>query len=315
MTPSVGYKPFRHPWCYEMWLQQQRIHWLHDEIPLADDVKDWAKKLTPAEKNLLTHIFRFFTQADVSVAENYVFNYLPIFKPTEVTMMLMVFAASESVHIAAYSHLLDTVGMPETEYVAFMKIKEMKEKYDYFSEFSMDNPREIAKTLAAFGAFTEGTQLFASFAILLNFPRRGLMKGMGQQITYSVRDETLHCEGIIRLFHTFCEEHPGLLDASLKEEIAQICRTTVEHEDAFIDLAFEMGPVEGLTAEEVKRYVRFIADRRMLQLGLAPVYGVKKNPLVWLDELLNNVAHESFFETKATEYSKGATRGDWGDAF
>jgi ribonucleoside-diphosphate reductase beta chain len=298
-----------------MWLQQQRIHWQHDEIPLADDVKDWAKKITPAEKNLLTHIFRFFTQADVSVAENYILNYLPIFKPTEVAMMLTSFAGSETVHIAAYSHLLDTVGMPETEYVAFMKVKEMKEKYDYFSEFSMDNPREIAKTLAAFGAFTEGTQLFASFAILLNFPRRGLMKGMGQQITYSVRDETLHCEGIIRLFHTFCEEHPGLLDASLKEEIAKICRTTIEHEDAFIDLAFEMGPIEGLTADEVKQYVRFIADRRMLQIGLAPIYGVKKNPLIWLDELLNNAEHANFFENKATEYSKGATKGDWGDAF
>jgi ribonucleoside-diphosphate reductase beta chain len=294
-----------------MWLQQQRIHWLHDEIPLADDVKDWAKRITPAEKNLLTHIFRFFTQADVSVAENYVFNYLPIFKPTEVTMMLMVFAASESVHIAAYSHLLDTVGMPETEYVAFMQIKEMRDKHSYYSKFSVDNPYEIAKTLAAFGAFTEGLQLFCSFAILLNFPRFGKMKGMGQQITYSVRDETLHCEGIIKLFHTFCQEHPGLFDDKLKSDLLDICKTTVEHEDAFVDLAFEMGPVEGLTAEEVKAYVRYIADRRLLQLGMAPHYGVKKNPLPWLDEILNLPEHSSFFETKATEYSKGATKGNW----
>ncbi len=178
---------------------QQRIHWLPEEVPLADDVRDWKKNLAPSEKNLLTQIFRFFTQADIEVNNCYMKHYSQVFKPTEVQMMLSAFSNMETVHIAAYSHLLDTVGMPETEYTAFMKYKEMKDKYDYMQQFGVSTKEDIATTLAVFGAFTEGLQLFASFAILLNFPRMGKMKGMGQIITWSARDETLHTQSIIRL--------------------------------------------------------------------------------------------------------------------
>ena len=121
LVENPVYKPFRYPWCYDAWLTQQRIHWLPEEVPLGDDVRDWQKNLTVEEKNLLTHIFRFFTQADVEVNNCYLRHYTTVFKPTEVLMMMTAFAAMETVHIAAYSHLLDTIGMPETEYSAFMK--------------------------------------------------------------------------------------------------------------------------------------------------------------------------------------------------
>ncbi len=139
-------------------------------------------------------------------------HYSQVFKPTEVLMMLSAFSNIETIHIAAYSHLLDTIGMPEIEYQAFLRYKEMKDKYDYMQSFRVDSKHEIAKTLAAFGAFTEGLQLFASFAILLNFPRFNKLKGMGQIISWSVRDETLHCLSVIRLFRTFVAGKPGNLD-------------------------------------------------------------------------------------------------------
>jgi ribonucleoside-diphosphate reductase beta chain len=315
MTENPVYKPFRYPWAYDAWLQQQRIHWLPEEVPLADDVKDWHKNLTAAERNLLTQIFRFFTQADVEVNNCYMRHYARIFKPTEVLMMLAAFSNTETIHLAAYSHLLDTIGMPEVEYQAFLKYKEMKDKYDYMQSFRVDDPYEIAKTMAAFGAFTEGLQLFASFAILLNFPRFGKMKGMGQIISWSVRDETLHCLSIIRLFRTFISENPEVWNDSLKRDLYEICRTIVSHEDAFIDLAFEAGPVEGLDADLVKNYIRYIADRRLTQLGLDPFYGLEKNPLPWLDEMLNAIEHTNFFENRATEYSRAATTGTWEEAF
>jgi glutaredoxin len=166
-----------------------------------------------------------------------------------------------------------------------------------------------------FGAFTEGLQLFASFAMLLNFPRFNKMKGMGQIVTWSVRDETLHCENIIKLFKTFINENIEIWDDSLKKELYDACRTIVEHEDAFIDLAFEMGEIEGMTAESVKNYIRFIADRRLIQLGLKPNYGIKENPLPWIDVMLNSPEKANFFEQRATEYSKAATQGTWDDAF
>ncbi|MEY3729785.1 MAG: hypothetical protein RLZZ57_541 [Pseudomonadota bacterium] len=315
LTSNPVYKPFRYPWAYEAWLQQQRIHWLPEEVPLADDVKDWQKNLTPSERNLLTQIFRFFTQADVEVNNCYMKHYSQVFKPTEVLMMLSAFSNIETVHIAAYSHLLDTIGMPEIEYTAFLKYKEMKDKYDYMQGFSVANKTEIAKTLAAFGAFTEGLQLFASFAILMNFPRFNKMKGMGQIVSWSVRDETLHCLSVIRLFRTFVQENPEIWTEEFRRDLYLVCATIVDHEDAFIDLAFELGGVQGLDASLTKQYIRFIADRRLQQLGLEPLYKIEKNPLPWLDEMLNAVEHANFFENRSTEYSKASTDGSWEEAF
>ena len=230
-------------------------------------------------------------------------------------MMMTAFASMETVHVAAYSHLLDTIGMPESEYSAFMKYKEMKDKYDYMQGFNVNSKEDIAKTVAVFSAFTEGLQLFAIFAILLNFPRFNKMKGMGQIVTWSVRDETLHCNSMIRLFRDFIKEEPQIWNDKLKNEIYEACKTIVHHEDAFIDLAFQMGPMQGLTAEEVKQYIRFIGNRRLEQLGLNPIYDVKKNPLTWLDTMLNGVEHMNFFEGRATEYSKASTKGTWGEVF
>ena len=226
-----------------------------------------------------------------------------------------VAVTGNTVHIAAYSHLLDTLGMPEEEYSAFLKYKEMKDKYDYMQSFNVNDKHEIAKTLAAFGAFTEGLQLFASFAILMNFPRFNKLRGMGQIVSWSVRDESLHCLSIIRLFRTFVQENPEIWTQKLRDDLTDICRTIVEHEEAFIDLAFEMGAVEGLDAAQVKAYIHFIADRRLTQLGLDPVYNTTVNPLPWMDEMLNAVEHANFFENRSTEYSRASTQGTWEEAF
>jgi ribonucleoside-diphosphate reductase beta chain len=315
LESKAVYKPFRYPWAYEAWLTQQRIHWLPEEVPLADDVKDWHNKLTPQERNLLTQIFRFFTQSDIEVNNCYMRHYARVFQPTEVQMMLAAFSSMETVHIAAYSHLLDTIGMPETEYQAFLRYRQMKDKYDYMQQFGTATKPDIAKTLAVFGAFTEGLQLFASFAILLNFPRVNKMKGMGQIVSWSVRDETLHTTSVIQLFRTFISENPEVWTEDFQRELYVICSTVVEHEDAFIDLAFEFGAIEGLTGTEVKQYIRYVADRRLSQLGLQPIYRLEKNPLPWMDEMLNGIEHTNFFENRATEYSKAATQGTWDEVW
>lgn len=310
------YKPFKYPWAYDAWKLQQRLHWLPEEVPLADDVRDWKKNLTDAERNLLTQIFRFFTQADIEVNNCYMKHYSRVFQPTEVQMMLAAFSNMETTHIDGYSHLLDTIGMPEIEYQAFMKYKEMKDKYDYMQQFNVDSKEDIAKTLAVFGAFTEGLQLFASFAMLLNFQRFGKMKGMGQIVAWSVRDETLHTNSLIRLFKTFVQENPEVWTSELQKFLQDACHTIVKHEDAFIDLAFSFeGAIEGMDAEDIKKYVRYIADRRLEQLGLKAMYHIERNPLSWLDEIMNNPEHANFFETRATEYAKAATKGMWDEAF
>lgn len=628
--PSPIYKPFRYPWAFEAWQLQQRLHWIPEEVSMAEDVRDWQTKLTKEEKNLLSQIFRFFTLSDMMVNDAYINHYMKVFKTNEILMMFSAFANQESIHQAAYAYLVDTLGLPDSEYSAFLKYKEMTDKYDYMQSFTIDNDHEIAKTMAAFAAFTEGLQLFASFAILLNFPRFNKMKGMGQIISWSVRDEcyvegteiltpkgwkgfnelteedkvaqfsedgsiefvfpsrlvsydvdgkvvdfsskknslnfcvtenhdilyknkynnkwtktkaeefkphyrrqipisgriqggeklhltpldrvriafaadgslpdsrhtgsrcgylrvhmsltkprkierahkilkdanstysailekdggtlfrfnapvdiskrlsnwvhldeisaswcdefidelkhwdgndrynddsyivygtvipeerdlvqaicaisgrictvitsidprgykiyyrlairklslqstgtlqkksipykgkiycvtvpsgavvirykgdvcisgnSVHVHSVMKLFHEFLTENPNLWTKRLKEDIKEICQQIVKHEDAFIDLAFSLGGVQGLAADELKHYIRYIADRRLIELGIKGIYKVKKNPLPWLENMLNAVELTNFFENRATEYSKASTQGTWEEVY
>ena len=310
LTPSFAYKPFRYPWAYDFWKKQQQVHWMPEEVPLGEDLKDWAAKLNDRERNLLTQIFRFFTQSDVEVNDNYMERYARVFKPTEVKMMLASFSNMETIHIAAYALLLETIGMPEAEFTAFLDYQAMRDKHDYMQTFGIDSHADIARTLAMFGGFTEGLQLFASFAMLMNFPRHNKMKGMGQIVSWSVRDESLHCEGIVKLYHAFNKE-TGAVTKAVADDIVDCCKTVVTLEDKFIDLAFEAGEVQGMNPADIKSYIRFIADWRLRQLQLPEVFGIKENPLPWLQSMLSGVEHANFFEARSTEYSKAATRGQW----
>tara|TARA_B100000085_G_scaffold285669_1_gene322996 strand:+ start:6404 stop:7381 length:978 start_codon:yes stop_codon:yes gene_type:complete len=311
------FKPFNYPWAYEAWLKHEQSHWLHTEVPMAEDVKDWKNHLTQEEKSFLTNIFRFFTQGDIDVAGGYVTNYLPYFPQPEVRMMLAGFAAREALHVAAYSHLIETLGMPESTYNEFLEYEAMKEKHDYFMDLSNANgtTESVATNIAAFSAFTEGMQLFSSFIMLLNFPRHGKMKGMGQIVTWSIVDETMHAESMIKLFRTYVEENRKIWNDKLKREIYTIAEKMVELEDKFIDLAFAMGPMENLTPEEVKKYIRYIADRRLISMGMKGIFGVKRNPVMWVEEMINAPTHTNFFENRATDYARGALAGDWGDVW
>jgi ribonucleoside-diphosphate reductase beta chain len=307
------FKPFNYPWAYDSWLKHEQSHWLHTEVPMLDDVKDWKKNITSEERQFLTHIFRFFTQGDIDVAGGYVRNYLPHFPQPEVRMMLLGFAAREALHVAAYSHLIETLGLPETTYNEFSEYAEMREKHDYLLQESNSavSNMTVAKNIAMFSAFTEGMQLFSSFIMLLNFPRHGKMKGMGQIVTWSIVDETQHCESMIKLFRTYIEENKEIWNDDLKREIYTIAEKMVELEEKFIDLAFNLGPMENLTSTDVKTYIRYIADRRLISLGLKGVFKVKRNPLPWVEEMINAPTHTNFFENRATDYAKGALSGDW----
>ena len=311
------FKPFSYPWAYDSWLKHEQAHWLHTEVPMMEDVKDWKKKLTAEEKLFLTNIFRFFTQGDIDVAGGYVKNYLPYFPQPEIRMMLMGFAAREALHIAAYSHLIETLGMPESTYNEFLQYQEMKDKHDYVTELSSKNG-DLASTathIAVFSAFTEGMQLFSSFIMLLNFPRHGLMKGMGQIVTWSIVDETMHAENMIKLFKEFIKENNEIWNDDLKSRIYTIAEKMVELEDKFIELSFANAEMRDLKQEDVKEYIRYIADRRLISLGLKGIFKRKKNPLPWVEEMINAPVHGNFFENRVTDYAKGALSGNWNEVW
>lgn len=322
LDSSGTYNVERYPFAFDCWRKQQQIHWVGEEVPLGDDVKDWqSERLSGEERHLLTQIFRFFTQSDIEVGENYLNRYMPIFQPLEVRMMMTAFTNMETVHIDAYALLLKTLGMPKTEFEAFKEYESMQAKADYMHSFGMKTCADVARTLAMFGAFTEGMALFASFAMLLNFPRHNKMKGMGQIVSWSVRDESLHCAGIIELYHEWVKEMGGITK-EIQEDIVDVAKTMVGLEEKFIDLAFELGEVEGMTPDDIKSYIHYIADWRLSQLKCPPCFGyfkkvdssyeqLRAHPLPWLTEILNGVEHANFFEQRATEYSKASTKGAW----
>lgn len=305
------YKPFAFPRAVEETIKHERMHWTEEEVDLSDDVSDWKLgRLSDAEKNFVTQILRMFTQSDLQVGGFYLDFLIPQIKNNEVRQMLGSFAVREGTHQRAYALLNDTLGLPEADFSKFLEIKEMHDKSEFMSDADPTTKQGLALSLAK-GTFNEGVSLFASFVMLLNFQRRGKMKGMGKVVEWSVRDETAHVVGVTWLFRQLCSDHPEIVDDDFKKTIYDMARECVELEDRFIDLSFEQGGVEGLEPQEVKDYIRFIMDRRLVMLGLKENYNIAKNPLPWVDIILNAPDHTNFFENKVSEYEVGSLVGDW----
>jgi len=309
---SEIYKPFNYPWAMEYAEDHEKIHWGTWEVKLQDDVNQWKSgDISEKEKNHVTQILRLFTQTDVQVAHNYCDLFIPKFKNNEVRNMLLSFANREGTHQRAYALLNDTLGFPDSEYSAFLGYKELVDKIEFMQDNDVSTLHGLAKSLAQ-TCVNEGMCLFSAFVMLLNYQRFGKMKGMCEVVEWSIRDETTHVEGMTKLFREFCAEHPKVVTDKLKKEVYKMMRTAVKLEDKVIDLAYEMGDVEGLSAEEVKKYIRYIADRRLIQLGLKPNFKVKENPLPWLDWIISGDSFKNFFEGTVTDYSAEGMTGEWG---
>jgi len=312
---SETYKPFHYPWAVDLTTKHESMHWIEDEVDLSEDVTDWkGNKITKVEKEYITNILRLFTQSDVAVGQNYYDVFIPKFKNNEIRNMLGSFAAREGIHQRAYALLNETLGLPDSEYHAFLEYKEMTDKVDFMMASDSNTLTGTGLSLAKM-VFNEGVSLFASFVMLLNFQRFGKMKGMGKVVEWSIRDESIHVEGNAKLFKTFCNEHSRIVDNEFKSEIYKMAKTAVKLEDKFIDLAYAVGKIEGLPAEDVKQYIRYITDRRLLQLGLKPNFKVKDNPLPWLEWVLNGADHTNFFEGRVTEYEVAGLTGTWSEAY
>lgn len=307
---NVSYKPFKYPWAVEYAVEHEKIHWGEWEARLQDDVTQWKTVLTESERHHITQILRLFTQSDVAVGTNYLENYIPRFRNNEVRAMLTSFANREFTHQRSYALLNDTLGLPEEEFSAFLEYQEMAEKVEFMRNISTEGNVGLAHAVAR-SAINEGMSLFSAFAMLINYSRFGKMRGMSEIVQWSIRDESMHCEGMTKLFRTFCEEHPDIVTDEFKRSIYDMVRDAVDLEDKVIDLTYEMGPVEGLTSNEVKTYIRHIADRRLIELGLKANYKQKENPLPWLEPLIATASHDNFFETVVTEYNSDGMTGQW----
>lgn len=306
------YAPFLYQTAYDFWEKQQQAHWLHTEISMAGDISDWKSKLSETEKNVIGSVLKGFTQAEVIIEDYWSNKIANWFKHPEVQMMANTFASFESIHAVSYAYLNQSLGLED--YEAFLYEPSAKAKIDRLIEAKGKSKKDIALSLAIFSAFNEGVNLFSSFAILLNFSRFNKLRGVGQIIQFSIRDESLHSAAGCWLFRTFIQENPEIWNDELKAQIYEAARLTVTLEDQFIDMVFSKGDIEGLSKEDLKTYIRYRTNTKLQDLGLKSNWkNIDKkivDRLFWFDVLSQGVEHADFFSGRVTTYSKGNVNWD-----
>ena len=310
----IAYKPFEYPEYYtEGWLKQAQAFWLHTEIPMSGDVKDWNEKLTDEEKNLVGNILLGFAQTECAVSDYWTQKVVGWFPKHEIQQMDMMFGSQETIHAVAYSYLNETLGLEDFE--AFLHEPATAERFDNLVAYEGNDPVGIGKSLAIFSAFAEGVSLYSAFAVLYSFQLRNLLKGIGQQMKWSVRDESLHSRMGCKLFNQMCNEIPTLRD-ECKDDIHKAAETMVELEEKYIDKMFEMGDIENLKSEDLKQFVRKRANEKLQELGYDPTFTYSQEAadnLDWFYHLTGGVTHTDFFAMRPTDYSKANEGEDFED--
>jgi ribonucleoside-diphosphate reductase beta chain len=330
-TERVPYKPFEYPMYYtEGWLPIMQAHWLHTEISMQGDIKDWNEHLSPSEKNLVGNILLGFAQTECAVSDYWTNMVTKWFPKHEIQQMAMAFGANETVHAVAYSYLNETLGLED--FTAFLHEPATKEKFELLTYTTADwTPEdlqknaqariEVGRSLAIFSAFSEGVSLYSSFAVLYSFQMRNLLKGIGQQMKWSVRDESLHSKMGCQLFRHMCEEYPELLE-QCTDSIVEAAELIVKLESNFIDKMFEMGDLENLKASDLKEFVKQRANEKLAELGYNAMPGgdkyfeynkKKAGNLDWFYHLTGGTTHTDFFAIRPTDYSKANEGEDWND--
>jgi ribonucleoside-diphosphate reductase beta chain len=325
-TERIEYKPFEYPQYYtEGWLKQAMAFWLHTEIPMQGDVKDWKENLLPHEKNIVGNILLGFAQTECAVSDYWTGSVTKWFPKHEIKQMAMMFGSQETIHATAYSYLNETLGLED--FSAFLHEPSIAEKFEFLLATESDYTHEdlqksskarkdVARSIAIFSAFAEGVSLYSSFAVLYSFPMRNLLKGIGQQMKWSVRDESLHSKMGCQLFRHMCEEYPELKD-EVRYEVQYAAKLMVEMEHRFIDKMFEMGDLENLSAYDLKSFISRRANEKLAELGYQPIFEYdtdSADKLEWFYHLTGGVTHTDFFAIRSTDYAKAGEDENWDDS-
>jgi len=327
----IPFKPFEYPEYYtEGWLKQAQAFWLHTEIPMQGDVKDWNENLSVSEKNLVGNILLGFAQTECAVSDYWTTMVTNWFPKHEIKQMAMMFGSQETIHATAYSYLNETLGLDNFE--AFLHEPATAERFenlagvssDYTYEdlkWNADAREEVASSLAIFSAFAEGVSLYSSFAVLYSFQMRNLLKGIGQQMKWSVRDESLHSKMGCQLFRHMCDEYPELRK-SVTDSVFEAAQLIQKLEFNYIDKMFEMGDLENLTKEDLKNFISQRLNEKLAELGYKIEDGLffeydreSAEKLEWFYHLTGGLTHTDFFALRPTDYSKAGEGENWDDIF
>lgn len=313
----IPYKPFEYPEYYtEGWLKQAQAFWLHTEIPMSGDVKDWNEKLTPEEKNLVGNILLGFAQTECAVSDYWTQKVVSWFPKHEIQQMAMMFGSQETIHAVAYSYLNETLGLEDFE--AFLQDKATMDRFENLVAYKGNDTIGIGKSLAIFSAFAEGVSLYSAFAVLYSFQLRNMLKGIGQQMKWSVRDESLHSKMGCQLFRHMCDEEPNLLE-DCRNDVLEAAKAMLKAEENYIDKMFELGDIENLKAYDLKQFIRKRLNEKLAELGyidLGQYFAFDESAagnLDWFYHLTGGHTHTDFFAVRPTDYSKAGEGEDFED--
>jgi ribonucleoside-diphosphate reductase beta chain len=310
--PRLIYKPFEYQEAADYWLKQQQAHWLHTEVPMMSDLTDWNSNLNKTEKNIIGSILKGFAQTETVVNDYWSGLVTKWFRKPEIIMMATTFGAFETIHAEAYSLLNETLGLDNfdeflEDEATMAKIQNLMDARDSFQ--GKTDWHEVAKSLAIFSAFTEGVNLFSSFAVLLSFKMRNKLKGVGQIVEWSIRDESLHSEAGCWLFRTLVQENPKLKTKELEAAINEAALLSLKLELDFINKVYELGDLEGCSKYDLEHFIKNRVNTKLGDLGYKSIISnvdVKAvERMKWFDHLSAGKQHTDFFANRVTNYSKG----------
>lgn len=318
--------PFKYFWAWEKYLAACANHWMPNEIAMNADIALWKNPngLTEEERLIIKRNLGFFSTADSLVANNLVLAVYRLITNPECRQYLLRQAFEEALHTHAYQYIIESLGLDEGEvFNMYNEVPSVAAKASWALPFtqSLSDPtfqtgtpetdQRLLRDLIAFYVIFEGIFFYVGFTQILSMGRRNIMVGTSEQFQYILRDESMHMNFGIDVINQIKIENPHLWTPAFKEEIIKLVKEGVELEYAYARDTMPNG-ILGMNASMFEEYLQFIANRRLVQIGLPEQYPGAENPFPWMSEMMDLKKEKNFFETRVIEYQAGGTLS-WGD--
>jgi len=311
--------PFKYDWAWQKYLDGSANHWMPEEVPMHDDIKLWQdpKGLTEDERKIVEVNLGFFSTADSLVANNLVLAVYRHITNPECRQYLLRQAFEEAIHTHAYTYCVQSLGLDESKiFNMYREIPAVATKAEWALPFtqslgdpnfrtgSSENNQRLLRDLIAFYVVFEGIFFYVGFTQILSMGRRNKLTGVAQQFQYILRDESMHMNFGIDVINQIKLENPELWTEKFQSEMIELIKTGVDLETRY---AYDTmpKPILGMNANLFEEYIKFIANRRFVQIGLPEQYPGAKNPFEWMSEIMDLKKEKNFFETRVTEYKVG----------
>jgi ribonucleoside-diphosphate reductase beta chain len=320
-TLTFNLLPLKYGWAYELYRTMKANHWEPEDVQMAKDIEQWRdpRALSEIDRWIVRMGIGYFSAAEGIVGDNVIHVVRELVTASELKLVLGRHAHEENIHADSLLYMIASLGIDPHECEAmFEDIPTIVAKNRFVTEVShalrrdldMTDPealRLLAKNIFVFGQCMEGTQFYGLFGMILSLYRQGKLPGIGTMFRYTLRDESNHIELFRRLLLELVAENPGLWTDGFRQELRELMREAVALEQRFIA---DCLPVEGvgLSADDFSQYIDFVADRRLVSVGLEPLRDVAlENPVPWLAELMDVRREQNFFEGRVTEYQKASS--------